>query len=88
MAGAVLIVVGAAVPSLATTASGLYIAVFGVGAIAAGVYVLAHQYLVMREHAAVGCLSLLVHGWVGVAALRAGFLALLMALLWLQCGGA
>ena len=87
IAGAVLIMIGAAFPSLATTASGLFIVAFGVGAIAVGVYVLAHQYLVMREHAAVGCLSLLVHGWVGVAALGVGFLALVMALLWLQYGG-
>ncbi|HET9084434.1 MAG TPA: hypothetical protein VFN41_08530 [Candidatus Limnocylindrales bacterium] len=88
VAGALLITLGAVFPSLATTASGLFIVAFGVGAIAVGVYVLAHQYLVMREHAAVGCLSLLVHGWVGVAALGVGFLALVMALLWLQYGGA
>ncbi len=86
-AGAVLVLLGALIPSLAGTASTLLIAVFGVGAMAVGVYLLALQYLGLREHAAVGCLSLLLHGWLGVAALGVGFLAIVMALLSLQYGG-
>ncbi len=85
--GAALVLVGAVVPGLAAISSTLFIAVFGVGAIAVGVYVLALQYLAMREHAAVGCLSLLLHGWIGAAALGVGFLALVVALLSLQYGG-
>jgi hypothetical protein len=87
LVGVVAIVLAAAAPSLSTAASVLFIAAFGVGAIAAGIYLLAEQYLLMREHPALGCLWLVVHGWWGFVVLGAGFFALLVAVLWLQYQG-
>ncbi len=87
LAGAAAIALGAAIPDLATTASVLFIVAFGVGAIAVGVYLLAQQYLLMREHPALGCLWLIVHGWWGIVMLGVGLFALLVAVLWFQYGG-